>query len=241
MAEDNEVVAVQPETKPDSFGSMLLKIFVEPSAVFYRVREKTLWVAPFILLLLAFTIMGVATAPLGYEAQKQVIQDSDKYTPQQKEQILSQMDQASGFAYIGAIASPIAGAVFFFLGIGVLMLMANVILGGEAGFKQVASVTAWASMITALGLLIKTVIMLMKHSIDVRLSLAVLLPAGNMTSWSYTILNSFTDVFTIWSTVVTIIGVAIVYRFSKGRAAVAVLVPTIIFLGVGALLGKMFT
>lgn len=241
MAEDNEVVAVQPETKLDSFGSMLLKIFVEPSAVFHRVREKALWVAPFIILLLAFTAMGVLTAPIGYEARKQMIQESDRYTPEQKQQIVSQMEQSSSLAYIGAIASPIVGALFFFIGVGVLMLMANVILGGEASFKQVASISAWASLITALGLVIKTIIMLLKHSIDVRLSLAVLLPSGNMTSWPYTILNTFTDVFTIWGTVVTIIGVAIVYRFSKGRAAVAVLVPTILFLGVGALLGKMFT
>jgi hypothetical protein len=240
MAEENEVVGVQPETKPDSFGSMLVKIFVEPSAVFHRVKEKTLWVTPFIILLLAFTVMGVLTAPIGYEARKEMIQQSDKYTPEQKEQIVNQMEQASGLAYLGAIAAPIVGAIFFFVGVGVLMLMANVILGGDASFKQVASISAWASMITALGLLIKTVLMLMKHSVDVRLSLAVLLPSGNMTSWPYTILNSFTDVFTIWSTVVTIIGVAIVYRFSKGRAAVAVLVPTIIFLGVGAILGKMF-
>lgn len=240
MTEDNGGVAMQPETKLDSCGSMLTKIFMEPSKVFERVKQKPLWVSPFVILLVVVTLMALVTAPLQFEAQKQAIMDSDSYTPQEKEQIVSQMEQYAQLAYLGAVAAPIMMAIFFFLAIGLLMLMANVFLGGDASFKQVLSMYAWAGLITALGMVVKAVIILVKNSADVRTSLAILLPAGEMKTWSFVILNTFTDVFTIWAAIVTIIGVSIVYGFSKGKAAVAVLVPTVILLGLGAVAGKMF-
>lgn len=240
MTEDNGAVAIQPETKLDSAGSMMVKIFMEPSKVFHRVKQKPLWVIPFIILLLIVTAMSVLTAPLQLQAQKEMIMQSDRYTPEQKEQIAAQMDQMGGLAYISAIAAPVMVAIFFFLGVGVLMLMANVILGGDAGFSQVASITAWAGMITALGMIVKTGLVMLKGSIDVRTSLALLLPGGDMRSWAYVLLNTFTDVFAIWGLIVTIIGIGIIYGFSKGRATIAAVVPTVIFLGVAAVAAKMF-
>ncbi len=119
-----------------------------------------------------------------------------------------------------------------FLMAGVIMLMGTVVLGGSAKFMQLVALVCYAGMISVLGIIVKTPLMVMKQTMDIRTSLAVLLPGSDTTSTIYAILNGFTDIFFVWQVIVLILGVAAIYNFARGKAATAVLVPV----GVGMLI-----
>ena len=87
---------VSNETKADSVGSMLVNIFLSPMRVFGSIKAKPTWIIPFVILLLATAVTAYVVAPLAMEMQKQQIMTSDKYTPEQREQAVQQMETFKG-------------------------------------------------------------------------------------------------------------------------------------------------
>lgn len=240
MTEENVSGGAIPETKPDSVGSMLVNIFFEPLRVFRRVQAKPTWVVPLIILTLVITLSGMLTTPYQLEMQRHQIETNPDLQPEQRQNALDGMEVVAPYAHWFALISLVVVPIFFFVGVGVLMLMGNVILGGDAKFAQVASVNAWAGIVGALGALVKMGLILWQHTADIRLSLALLLPSGDTSSPLYGVLNQGTDIFMIWQLVLTIFGVAVVYKFSKGRAAVTVLIPTAVIIGIFVALSAAF-
>lgn len=241
MTEENTPVSAIPETKPDSVGSMLVNIFLEPVRVFRRVQVKSSWVLPFLIFFVVFLISGYLTAPQKLDLMFQQIESSSEMQPEERQRALDQMEVArewAGIATAGFLFFAIP--IFYFVGIGVVMLMGNVIFGGEARFRQVASVNAWSWMIFLLGVIIETALVLWKNSADVRLSLAILLPDLDPSSVIYNVVNGFTNPFTIWGTVVSILGLSIIYNFSKGKAAAVVLIPAAVIIGIITLISVAF-
>jgi len=214
------------ETKADSVGSMLVNIFLSPMRVFGSIKAKPTWIIPFVILLLVTTMGAYMVAPMAMEMQKQQMMTSDKYTPEQRELAVQQMETYKGIgAIIGAFAGLIGSAIMVFLMAAVILFMGTVVFGGSAKFMSLVSLVSFTGMISVLGQIIKTPLMMMKQTMDIRTSLAVLLPGSDMTSVAYTLLNSFTDVFFVWQVILTIFGVAVVYSFSNGKATATVLIP----------------
>lgn len=237
MTEENVTAGAIPETKPDSVGSMLVNIFLEPMKVFRQIQIKPSWLVPFVIMVVVLSVVGMLTTPYQMDLQRQMIETSTDMQPQEQQRALDGMEMAAPFAHwIGLGTTFVFVILIFFVAVGVLMLMGNVILGGEASFKQIASAYGWASMIGVLGGIVKTALILWTGSADVRLSLAILLPADGFSSPLYGVLNSVTDIFFVWQMVVLIFGLAILYRFSKGRAAAVVLIPLAVIGGVIAVL-----
>jgi hypothetical protein len=228
------------ETKSDSIGSMFTNIFVDPVRVFRRVTAKPAWGLPLLVMLVVVAAHGFLVAPLQWEQQRQQIEMSTEMEQQQKEQALQGMEMMAPYSRYFGLLGTIAAGIVFFIVVGVLMLMGNVIFGGDANFKQVASVNAWAGIIGALGLVVKTALMLLQGTYDIRLSLAILLPSSDTNSTLYGLLNSATDIFTIWEVIVMIVGIAVVYKFEKGKAAAVVLIPLAVAVSVGLALSAVF-
>jgi hypothetical protein len=235
---NNPVLA---ETKLDSPGSMLLNVFVEPVRVFNRIRTNSTWLLPFIIALIVLGAFTYLVTPYAMEAQKQQILSSEKMTPEQKDLAIQQMDTYKGIAsVIGAGAALIGGAIMVFLTSGILMLMGNVVFGGAAKYMTLVAVVCFAQMPSVIGQIVKTPLILLKQSVDIRTSLAVLLPGGDTSSILYFLLNTLTDVFFVWELVLAIIGVSIVYSFTKQKAAGVVLIPTGVIIGVVTLFKLAF-
>lgn len=231
------------ETKPLGAGSMLVKIFTEPSAVYKSIKVKNSWALPIIIFLLVTLTVGIVTFPYQLNLQKQAIAQNEKMSQEQRDLAMQQMDAAEGniiFAVIGAVVQSIGAVIFLFIAVGLYMLMGSVILGGSAAFGQVFSLTCWSTLPLVVGSIVKFPLILSKESIDVRTSLALLMPDAKMTDPMVGILNGLTDVFTIWTMIITIIGISIVYNFSKGRAAAVVLVPTAVLTAIGVGLASAF-
>lgn len=229
------------ETKADSVGSMIVNIFLSPMRVFQSIKAKPTWLVPFIIVLLSSAVAAYFVTPLAMEMQKQQIMTSDKYTPEQKEATLQQMETFSGFGAVFGVAGGIIGAaVMIFLTAGLIMLMGTVVFGGTAKFMELLSLVCFTSLVSVLGQIIKTPLMKMKGTMDIRTSLAVLLPGSDMQSTLYTVLSGFTDIFFIWGIVLMIFGVAFLYNFTKGKASAVVLIPVGVFALITVVIKSIF-
>jgi len=237
MSEQNMEIASATETKPESAGSMLVNIFLEPSRVFKSIKIKSSWVLPFIIYLIIATIGAYFTTPFQMEIGKQKIMQSDQLTEEQKQ---AQIEMSGKFAFLGWVIAPIAVVVIMLLITGANLLVGSVILGGTTRFTTMWSAICFTSLISALGLIIKVPLMLWKHTADIRTSLAILLPGKDLASGIVSFLNTSTDLFLIWQIVVMIVGMAIIYNFSKLRASLVVLIPTAIIFGIMGLIQLAF-
>ena len=75
---------------------------------------------------------------------------------------------------------------------------------------------------------------------DVRTSLAVLMPGGDIKSIPFFLVNTLTDVFLVWQTIIMIFGVAVIYNFAKQRAAMVVLIPTFAIVAIVSIFKLVF-
>jgi len=144
------------------------------------------------------------------------------------------MEASQGFAMIGVISSPVVWTIFLFIAVGVLMLMGNVIFGGKARFAQVFAMVILSFMTWVVASIVKTPLIVAKDSVDIRTSLAILLPGETNSGALYTLLNTFTDVFVVWQVILLIIGVKVIYDFATQRAAMTVIIPTVVLAAISA-------
>jgi hypothetical protein len=96
------------------------------------------------------------------------------------------------------------------------------IAGGKTGFRKMFGFFAYASLIGALGLLVKLPLVFAKESIDVRTSVAAFTPSTPFDSAVGVLLNSL-DVFAIWTLAVVVIGYSVLTELST-RKSVAIVV-----------------
>ncbi len=226
MTETFSPQTAAPETKPMSGGSMLLKVLFAPTAVFRAVKEKPSWIVPLVVIMVVFAISTYFIAPLGMKAQMEQIMKSDNYTPEQKEQMRQNMAMGEKIGpIIAMVTTPIFFGIVILIGAGMVFLMGNVIFSGNAKFVTLFTMVTLSFATWIISTIIKMPLMLARETIDVRTSLALLLPGDSMEGVAYSFLNTFTDVFVIWQIALLVIGVKVIYDFATSKAAITVLVP----------------
>jgi hypothetical protein len=110
-----------------------------------------------------------------------------------------------------------AGAVLVFTPLmtvvfaGIMYLAFNVMMGGDATFKQLFAVFAHASVISTLAQLFTGPLNYFRGAVTSATNLAVLLPMIDPKSFVGRVL-SMTDLFLIWYVLVLAIGLAVLYR-----------------------------
>ncbi len=214
----------EDEQRADVGRSSLMKdsvlLFTEPSALFERKAVKPTWLFPVLLMIVLSIAGGLLLTDVQLKAQKEAILKSERFDEQQKSEILKNMDEGTGTT-MRVLSTVLAGTAFIFLSYavvsGLFLFTGNFIFGGEASFKQVFAVYAWGSLAGIPELLIKTPLMLMKDSIHVYTSLAVLMDYSQSNTWLFGILNAV-DIFSIWRIVLWSVGLGIVYKFGSGKS-----------------------
>jgi hypothetical protein len=99
---------------------------------------------------------------------------------------------------------------------GFAMLFGNFVMAGQARFKQILSVTLYASLIWAFGSVVLLPLMLAKGSMLVSMSLAVLVADQGFDSLAYIALSKI-GLFYIWEIIVAGIGFAAIYNFPRNK------------------------
>ena len=189
-----------------------------PKDTFAAVAVRPRW---FGAMAVAIVVMSAAQfALLSTDVGKQLALDQQVGTIEAfgvtiSDEQYAQMEQGMENArYTGPIFSLIFVPLITAVSAGLLHVMFGLIGGGNRTFKQMYAISAHASIISALQLVFTTVVTLAAGR-AAGANLAVFAPTLDDTTFAYRLLSTI-DVFYVWSTFVTAVGVAVLYKKRTG-------------------------
>ncbi|MGH7540566.1 MAG: YIP1 family protein [Gemmatimonadota bacterium] len=210
-----ETIAAAPSA--GSLPRRLIDVFVAPGALFDRLREVPVWVDVLILLI----VVSVASNFLvPEEVVRQMIAAQ---MPADAEP--AQVEQGLAFARVwGRILSVIGSPITIAIVAGYAILIFNVLLGGEATYRQLFSATSHALVVYTVGALLTLGLMAARGEM-VRMSLDLLVPGGLPEGYLFRFLGGL-NAFSLWTCVVLGIAVSRIYPKRSAGAASAVFIAS---------------
>ena len=208
-----------PTTQDMSLLQRIWGILVSPGAVLESIRERPRLLGVLIVLAVLYLAAGILLIqPSINDQMDQVAKQGANMTAEQLDQAQSRTESIMPFA---VPASAVAfGLAALFIVAAVLMLVANVGLGGSIKYKTMVVAIAHTSMVGIPATLVKVPLSIAKGTNKVQTSLAALLPADAQETVLYRVLAQF-DVFALWMLGLNILAVAILARIPTRKAAVA--------------------
>jgi hypothetical protein len=175
------------------------------------------------LLVAAFTVLPLTTDAGRQAAIDQQVTQMQSFGVTVSDQMYEAFEKGSArMPYTTGITilvvSPIMAAIFA----GILLLIFNVALGGEASFKHVLAVLVHAGVISALSTVFSGVINYFRGSIGSAANLGALLPMLPENSFAGRLLG-MVDVFLVWYLIVLAIGLGVLYRRRTQPIAISLL------------------
>jgi hypothetical protein len=170
------------------------------------------------MLLVVTIIVAIFTAlPMTTEAGKEAtlrtsVEQMESFGMTVSDQMYEQMRGRMWFApYQTAIAVLIVSPIMSVVMAGVLFLIFNVAMGGNATFKQLFAVFCHAGVISALQQLFTGPVNYFRGAVTSATNLAALVPMVAPKSFLGRVL-AMTDLFLLWYVLVLAIGLAVLYR-----------------------------
>jgi hypothetical protein len=241
----NEEVVVhqEPEEEVQEMGAVerIIGVYFSPRKTFEYLRGKPKWLVPFIIICLIALLSNYLVRDIGIQEQIERVQMSERLTEEQKDQYIERIQSStSGWqSYIQLIATPVVIFIIFVVVAGIFLFFGNMLFGGQANFRQVLSVYAYAGLVAVPSAIVKIPLMLAQGTTRVQTSLAVLLSADAEGTMLYRLLSKFC-IFSIWEVILLIIGISVIYRFSGGKASTMVLIVWALWIIVSVALGGVF-
>jgi hypothetical protein len=211
----------------------LVKVLYDPAAVFERLREKPRFLAPFIALALAVVLITILQLPYSKAAMVAQMSQRANVTP-------DQVQTALKFASVGVVVAPVAYAII--LGINAFLLWVVVsLVGGEARFMTLLSVTTYASiayvLLSAVGLIVLTMrgTSAIASPLDLQPALGLDLLAPDAKGFALALLRGINP-FSLYGLFLTATGIAVTHQTSKGAAYTAAVLQLLVALTITGLL-----
>lgn len=218
-----------------SVMARMIAVFTRPQQLFAKMPAKSAWLVP----VLVASLVSLFTTWLAL--------------PKLREMMLAAIPANSGIAAsqldslikIQSIAAVVISGIAVALGVFVMAAVYHflcIVSGGEGKYRQALTVVSYAGLIGALALVFRTVLLLMipGATFDQSFtSLALLLPLGAPKNWLMTILSSI-ELFSIWSLIVTSMGLTALYKMKGKKAWVIVFATWIVFVAVSVIMVAVF-
>ena len=191
---------------------------------------------PALILLLVCAVISLATAlPQFTErgrlaALEMQVQQTERFLPVTPE-MYEGMERNSHYGkYISLVGTFVALPIGTLLFTAIFWAVFNAILGGTATFKQVLGIVAHSQVIAALGALVSAPIQLAQGTMTTvgPFNLGALAPMLEPGTFLANFLGSL-GVFQIWGTIVTAIGLGVLYNRKPRNIAITLLVITAVF------------
>lgn len=217
-----------------SIWSVIIGVFSAPTRAFAAYNQKPrIWV-PLIIVVVLVTIFSGIYAPYQNRASLELMRQSTKLTPEML-QIFEQQSTNVGFVRSGLTGA--ATGVIVTIVVALLAWMTGTFFfGGTTTFKKIWGVGILGGLITCVGKILMLPLVAAKNSVAVSLGPAALYPSKDITSILFMILM-YLDLFTIWAIIVTGIGYASVFDFSRNKGITISVIVTLISMVVGLGLG----
>jgi hypothetical protein len=199
---------------PLSLPARFLGIITAPKETFASVAAHPRWLGMMVLVTL-IVAAGAAlpmTTDAGREASlRQQVEQQEALGFPVSDQQYEGMRRTLPFIPYMTAGSILVGTVFMTLiSAGILFVVFNVAMGGNASFKQLFAVLIHAGVISALQQLFTGPLNYFRGAVTSATNLAVLLPMVDSKSFLGRVL-SMTDLFLIWYVLVLAIGLAVLY------------------------------
>jgi hypothetical protein len=205
----------------------LVRVLFDPTAVFERVREKPRFLAPFVALALAVVLITILQLPYSKAAMVAQMSQRPNITP-------DQVQTALKFASVGVVVAPVAYAIILVINAFLLWVVVSLV-GGEARFMTLWSVTTYASiayvLLSAVGLIVLTMrgTSAIASPLDLQPALGLDLLAPDAKGFALALLRGINP-FSLYGLFLTATGIAVTHRISKGAAYTAAAIQLLVAL-----------
>jgi hypothetical protein len=210
-------------------------VFMSPGEVFADIVRKPTWALCLVVLLLVAVGSQLVALPhvdMAATIQQRMAAQGQELSDAQMDQILERADKFAYFAVAGVVVvlplvMLLLGAVYF---LGLKMA------GSEADYLQTFSAVLhayWPAGFTKavlFGVIVQRVGKLSQEGLEGLLKSNVGAFLGSDAPHWLKSVGTTLDVFNVWTVVLLVLGLATVGKMSRGKAAVAAIVPWILFM-----------
>ncbi len=201
----------------------IVGIYLSPKEIFKYIDKKPTWKIPFIVSIIIAIVINFLIMDINIKDQL----DRLKAHNVSHDQIeITKTWLEGNIKYIQIFAIPIWYLVVWWAQTCFILFSGNIIMDGNIRFIKVFSVVAWSSLVSLLGEIIETFLILSKGTIvGVTLSLAIFLPTLKIDQKPPTLYRflAMFDIFIIWQFVLWTIGLSVLYRFPIKKSVKLVL------------------
>ena len=210
------------QAAPKGLAARTVGVIFSPGETYQSIAAR-----PRVLGALAFTTIAMAVAvfvwlstEVGQNATlDQQMRVMESFRINLPDEVYDQMEASAGRARYFATASilvfsPVIAAIVA----GVMLLIFNVVLGGDATFKQALAIVAHSQVLLVIQQIFVLPLNYLRQTMASATTLAVFLPMLDETSFVARFL-SWIDLFRIWWLVSLAIGAAVLYKRKSGPIA----------------------
>ena len=228
-ADGNAMRDMAAEPELPSLPVRVVQVFTAPARLFDALR-----VTPRVLgALLVVIVLGLvvqALIPLELIREAALSSLPADAPPEQVAAVERFMGVSNAIRWTGTIVFP---ALMILFVAGFILLVWNVMLGGEATFRSVLACTAHSYIVLAVGGLVTLPLMLARQDLRMTFSLHLLAPGLDPGSYPFRFLQGL-NLFGLWTMVV--LGIAVSRLYPKVRAGSAVTVMVLAYVVLKAIL-----
>ena len=213
-----------PASRPGLIARLIGVLF-SPKETFAAVAARPRW---FGAIAVSVLVLGAAQfALLSTDVGKQLALDQQVSAMEAfgltiPDEQYAQMEQRMEYArYTSPIFTMIAIPLFMTISAGILHVMFGMVGGGNGTYKQVYAISAHTAIISGLQLVFTTIVTLAAGR-SAGANLAVFAPTIEDTTFAYKFL-SYIDLFYVWSTFITAVGLGVLYKRRTAPIAMVLL------------------
>lgn len=200
---------------PPSLPVRIAQVFFSPGALFEALSRHPVWIGALVVLIAINLVTNMLVPEEVVRAAIEARGGSDMTA--------EQIDQTMSFLAVwGWVLAVVGSPIVILVVAAVLLLVYNVLTGGEGTFRQLFSATTHAMYIYTLGGILTLALILGGAEVTTQLSLGLLVP-GLEEGYLARFLNGL-NVFSLWTAAVLGIAVSRIYpQKSAGSAALTII------------------
>ena len=200
----------------------IIGVIVSPRETFASVVARPTWLGAVGIAVLIYAVAQffLLSTEVGQQlAIDQQVAFAEAFGQEISDEQYAQLEQRTEeiARYTTPVATIFFTPVFLLVSAGILHVMFGLIGGGNGTFKQVYAISAHSAIISALQLVFTTIVTIAAGRTS-GANLAVFTPMLDDTTLVYKFL-SYIDLFYIWSTFITAVGLAVLYKRRTGPIA----------------------
>ncbi len=216
----------------------MIRTLTSPGRTFASVRDQSTlrdWLIPTLVVVVAGMVTGILTLPATMEAGSEMMQEQYEGMTAEERAMAEQMQEAA--PAVTLVAVPVFSFLWLFIVGGVMLLVANPILGGEANYGQMLAVTAYASLVKVIQTIV-TVPFMVKTGTVLVIAPGLLMSEEMLATFAGRVLSGL-DLFTLWQVLLMAVGTGVMAGCSTRKALVPLLILWAVMIVVQAGLGSL--